>query len=68
METWAFVTARALMGIPMAASYVVCPVYTKEISENSIRGILGSLVSGSASKILYHDTNNTLGFIVQLQY
>ncbi|KOB78949.1 Galectin [Operophtera brumata] len=43
METWAFVTARALIGIPMAGAYVTCPLYTKEISENCIRGILGSM-------------------------
>lgn len=45
METWALVLARALVGITMAGSYVTCPLYTKEISEDSVRGLLGSVVS-----------------------
>lgn len=44
MNFSAFVSARALVGVLMAGSYVTCPLYTKEISEDSIRGMLGSLV------------------------
>ncbi|XP_041988435.1 facilitated trehalose transporter Tret1-like [Aricia agestis] len=43
-ETWALVTARAIIGFGVGGSYVVTPLYIKEISEDSIRGILGSLV------------------------
>ncbi|XP_026318323.1 solute carrier family 2, facilitated glucose transporter member 8-like [Hyposmocoma kahamanoa] len=44
-EIWAFVLARALLGIVMGGAYITCPLYTKDISEDSIRGALGSLVS-----------------------
>ncbi|XP_013194441.2 solute carrier family 2, facilitated glucose transporter member 6 [Amyelois transitella] len=44
METWAFILARAMVGITMAGVYVICPLYTKEISEDSIRGFLGTLL------------------------
>lgn len=44
METWAFILARAMVGILMAGCFVTCPLYTKEISDNSIRGMLGSLL------------------------
>lgn len=43
-EVWALVLARALIGITMSGCYVTCPIYTKEISEDSIRGALGCLV------------------------
>ncbi|XP_041988256.1 facilitated trehalose transporter Tret1-like [Aricia agestis] len=43
-ETWALILARALIGIPMAGAMVTCPMYTKEISDDSIRGSLGCLV------------------------
>ncbi|KOB57894.1 Uncharacterized protein OBRU01_25769, partial [Operophtera brumata] len=58
METWAFVTARALIGIPMAGAYVTCPLYTKEISENCIRGILGSML------ILAHTSGNLFLYVI----
>ncbi|XP_075985093.1 facilitated trehalose transporter Tret1-like [Anticarsia gemmatalis] len=58
MEPWAFVLARALVGMLMAGSYVTCPLYTKEISENSIRGMLGSLV------IIFHTTGNLFLYII----
>lgn len=29
----------------MGGAYITCPLYTKDISEDSVRGILGSLVS-----------------------
>ncbi|XP_038218489.1 facilitated trehalose transporter Tret1-like [Zerene cesonia] len=38
---WAFIIARCLIGVVMAVSFVTCPVYIKEISENNIRGVLG---------------------------
>lgn len=53
MEVWAFILARAIFGITMAGAYVTCPLYTKEISSNSVRGMLGTLVSiidGSRSR------------------
>ncbi|CAG9570796.1 unnamed protein product [Danaus chrysippus] len=43
-ETWALITARAIVGFGVGGSYVVTPLYIKEISEDSIRGTLGSLV------------------------
>ncbi|KAI8432727.1 hypothetical protein MSG28_013688, partial [Choristoneura fumiferana] len=43
-STWALITARAIMGLGVSGSYVVTPLYIKEISEDSIRGTLGSLV------------------------
>ncbi|XP_049880015.1 facilitated trehalose transporter Tret1-like isoform X2 [Pectinophora gossypiella] len=43
-ETWALITARGVLGFGVAGSYVVTPLYIKEISEDSIRGTLGSLV------------------------
>ncbi|KAL0861523.1 hypothetical protein ABMA27_009041 [Loxostege sticticalis] len=43
-DTWALITARAIVGLGVSGSYVVTPLYIKEISEDSIRGTLGSLV------------------------
>ncbi|KAL4716489.1 hypothetical protein ACJJTC_015917 [Scirpophaga incertulas] len=43
-ETWALIAARAFVGLGVSGSYVVTPLYIKEISEDSIRGTLGSLV------------------------
>ncbi|XP_026750534.1 facilitated trehalose transporter Tret1-like [Galleria mellonella] len=57
-EFWAFVLARCMVGFPMAGAYVTCPLYTKEISEDSIRGSLGSLV------ILFHTTGNLFIYII----
>lgn len=58
METWAFVLARGFVGILMAGSYVTCPLYTKEISEDSIRGALCSLV------VLFHTTGNLFLYFI----
>ncbi|XP_062530191.1 solute carrier family 2, facilitated glucose transporter member 6 [Bombyx mori] len=58
METWALVLARALVGITMAGSYVTCPLYTKEISEDSVRGLLGSVVT------LFHCAGNLFLYVV----
>lgn len=46
LDIWALILARALVGIVMAGSSVTCPIYVKEISDDSIRGALGCLVSG----------------------
>ncbi|XP_075985094.1 facilitated trehalose transporter Tret1-like [Anticarsia gemmatalis] len=64
MDTWAFVLARALVGVIMAGSYVTCPLYTKEISEDSVRGMLGSLI------VLFQTTGNLFLYIIGdvLQY
>lgn len=43
-ETWALIVARAIVGLGVSGSYVVTPLYIKEISEDSCRGTLGSLV------------------------
>lgn len=43
-EIWALITARAIVGLGVSGAYVVTPLYIKEISEDSIRGTLGSLV------------------------
>ncbi|XP_026750546.1 facilitated trehalose transporter Tret1-like [Galleria mellonella] len=58
MEVWAFVLARAIVGFPMAGAFVTCPLYTKEISEDSIRGSLASFV------ILFHTTGNLFLYII----
>ncbi|KPJ00777.1 Facilitated trehalose transporter Tret1 [Papilio xuthus] len=42
---WAFLIARCLAGIAMAASCVNCPVYTKEVCDNNIRGALGCMLA-----------------------
>ncbi|XP_053617844.1 facilitated trehalose transporter Tret1-like [Plodia interpunctella] len=58
MEVWAFILARALAGVTMAGVYVICPLYTKEISENSIRGFLGTLM------IFFQTTGNLFLYII----
>ncbi|CAH0717990.1 unnamed protein product, partial [Brenthis ino] len=40
-DLWALILARSLVGVIMSGSYVICPIYTKEISDDSIRGSLG---------------------------
>ncbi|XP_045495168.1 facilitated trehalose transporter Tret1-like [Colias croceus] len=57
-EIWALILARALVGIAMAGSYVTCPIYTKEISDDNVRGVLGSLV------VLFHTTGNLFLYII----
>ncbi|CAK1591314.1 unnamed protein product [Parnassius mnemosyne] len=58
LETWALVLARALVGVTMAGSYVTCPTFTKEISEDNMRGALGCLI------ILFHTTGNLFLYII----
>lgn len=57
-ETWALITARAIIGLGVSGSYVVTPLYIKEISEDSIRGTLGSLV------VLSQNLGNLLVYIL----
>ncbi|CAG9131602.1 unnamed protein product [Plutella xylostella] len=38
------IAARALIGFGSGGSYVVCPLYVKEISEDSIRGMTGTFI------------------------
>ncbi|CAB3246541.1 unnamed protein product [Arctia plantaginis] len=40
----ALIGARALIGFGMGGGFVVCPLYVKEISEDSIRGMTGTFV------------------------
>ncbi|CAG4952149.1 unnamed protein product [Parnassius apollo] len=58
LETWALVLARALIGVTMAGCYVTCPTYTKEISEDNMRGALGCLI------ILFHTSGNLFLYII----
>ncbi|XP_046962512.1 facilitated trehalose transporter Tret1-like [Vanessa cardui] len=58
MEVWSFILARALVGITMSGCYVTCPIYTKEISDDSIRGALGCLI------ILFHTTGNLFLYVI----
>ncbi|KAG6464086.1 hypothetical protein O3G_MSEX014270 [Manduca sexta] len=57
-DTWALITARAIVGMGVSGSYVVTPLYIKEISEDSIRGTLGSLV------VLSQNLGNLVVFIL----
>ncbi|CAK1540697.1 unnamed protein product [Leptosia nina] len=58
MEVWALILARALVGIAMAGCYVTCPIYIKEISDDSIRGALGCLI------VLSHTTGNLFLYVI----
>ncbi|XP_050356137.1 facilitated trehalose transporter Tret1-like isoform X2 [Nymphalis io] len=40
----ALIAARALIGFGSGGGFVVCPLYVKEISEDSIRGMTGTFV------------------------
>ncbi|CAH0717994.1 unnamed protein product, partial [Brenthis ino] len=44
-NTWALILSRSLVGITMSGAYVTCTTYTKEISDDSIRGTLGCLIT-----------------------
>ncbi|CAF4874038.1 unnamed protein product [Pieris macdunnoughi] len=44
-QFWPLFVSRCMVSILMACSFVTCPVYIKEISENSIRGHLGCWTS-----------------------
>ncbi|XP_034827053.1 facilitated trehalose transporter Tret1-like [Maniola hyperantus] len=57
-EVWALILARALVGITMSGCYVTCPIYTKEISDDGIRGALGCLV------ILFHTSGNLFLYVI----
>ncbi|XP_053617843.1 solute carrier family 2, facilitated glucose transporter member 6-like isoform X2 [Plodia interpunctella] len=58
MEVWAFILARAMVGFTMSGVYVICPLYTKEISEDSIRGFLGTLL------IFFQTSGNLFLYII----
>ncbi|VVC99955.1 unnamed protein product [Leptidea sinapis] len=58
VETWALVTARALVGVIMAGSYVICPIYIKEIADDNIRGSLGCWI------VISHTTGNLFLYII----
>ncbi|XP_013138315.1 PREDICTED: facilitated trehalose transporter Tret1-like [Papilio polytes] len=55
---WAFLVARCLAGIVMAASCVNCPVYTKEVCDNNIRGALGCMLA------LFFTTGSLFTYII----
>ncbi|XP_041988244.1 facilitated trehalose transporter Tret1-like [Aricia agestis] len=57
-DFWALILARAIIGISMAGSFVTCPMYTKEISDDSIRGSLGCLV------ILFQTSGNLFLYVI----
>ncbi|XP_075985369.1 facilitated trehalose transporter Tret1-like [Anticarsia gemmatalis] len=57
-ETWALITARAMVGLGVSGAYVVTPLYIKEISEDSIRGTLGSLV------VLSQNLGNLVAYVM----
>lgn len=40
----ALISARALIGFGSGGAFVVCPLYVKEISEDSIRGMTGTFI------------------------
>ncbi|XP_045525012.1 facilitated trehalose transporter Tret1-like [Pieris brassicae] len=58
LETWALITARALVGISASGSYVVFPIYIKEIGEDSIRGSLGCLIG------VFHTGGNLFLYVI----
>ncbi|KOB79263.1 Sugar transporter [Operophtera brumata] len=49
MQPLALIGARALIGFGSGGGFVVCPLYVKEISEDSIRGMTGTF---EAAKVL----------------
>ncbi|XP_047540344.1 facilitated trehalose transporter Tret1-like [Vanessa atalanta] len=57
-ENWALILARAVIGLGVSGSYVVTPLYIKEISDDCIRGTLGSLV------VLSQNLGNLLVYII----
>ncbi|GBP24964.1 Solute carrier family 2, facilitated glucose transporter member 8 [Eumeta japonica] len=57
-QVWALVIARGLVGTGMAGCFVVTPLYIKEISDDSIRGALGTLI------ILSQTVGNVLLYVV----
>nr|XP_026497649.1 facilitated trehalose transporter Tret1-like isoform X2 [Vanessa tameamea] len=54
----ALIGARALIGFGSGGAFVVCPLYVKEISEDSIRGMTGTFV------IFSQTVGNLLVFIL----
>ncbi|CAH0403093.1 unnamed protein product [Chilo suppressalis] len=58
LQISAFIIARVLVGVNMAGCFVICPIYTKEISQDSIRGFLGSML------VLFQTSGNLFGYIM----
>lgn len=48
----ALICARALIGFGSGGAFVVCPLYVKEISEDSIRGMTGTFIIFSQVKFI----------------
>lgn len=66
MEVWSLILARALVGINMSGCYVTCPIYTKEISEDSIRGALGCLVI--LNLLIFHLTRSIYSIFTKISW
>ncbi|XP_035452107.1 facilitated trehalose transporter Tret1 [Spodoptera frugiperda] len=60
----ALIGARALIGFGSGGGFVVCPLYVKEISEDSIRGMTGTFVifSQTAGNLLVFILGDMLPF------
>ncbi|CAB3244981.1 unnamed protein product [Arctia plantaginis] len=60
----ALIGARALIGFGSGGGFVVCPLYVKEISEDSIRGMTGTFVifSQTAGNLLVFILGDLLPF------
>ncbi|XP_072948158.1 facilitated trehalose transporter Tret1-like [Epargyreus clarus] len=60
----ALIGARALIGFGSGGAFVVCPLYVKEISEDSIRGMTGTFVifSQTAGNLLVFVLGDLLPF------
>ncbi|PZC77632.1 hypothetical protein B5X24_HaOG203140 [Helicoverpa armigera] len=60
----ALIGARALIGFGSGGGFVVCPLYVKEISEDSIRGMTGTFVifSQTAGNLLVFVLGDLLPF------
>ncbi|XP_072948214.1 facilitated trehalose transporter Tret1-like [Epargyreus clarus] len=58
VNVYVMIFARAIVGIIMGGSFVTCPLYTKEISDDSIRGALGCLV------ILFQTSGNLFLYVI----
>lgn len=65
---WAYIAARGLIGFGAGGAFVVCPLYVKEISEDSIRGMTGTFVifSQTAGNLLVFVLGDLLPFHIVL--
>ncbi|CAK1543384.1 unnamed protein product [Leptosia nina] len=64
----ALIGARALIGFGSGGAFVVCPLYVKEISEDSIRGMTGTFIifSQTAGNLLVFILGDLLPFTAVL--